>query len=168
MYWSPKEVYYTKQNKHNRRELGMPQFAPEHFQGKRRREQGCWPYALNSKYWKFALVGEFIGKVQKKDATDEELIEAVIEEGKYFGLKIRRVNMNYTPEKDKEYLIYLRRKTSNGNYTFFRQDTSGFWSYKAKGEKPKQLRSFNDVANGINNEKEGTYVGFLFVVKEDR
>lgn len=152
----------VEKKKHNRRYKGLPKFYPKRFKGERLKWQGCWPYALNAKYPYFALVGDFIGKRRKYNATNQELIETIIEEGEYFGLEIKQVSEDYITSKG-EYLIYLRRCVHSGYYHFLRKDANGYWSHKHPGQAPEMV---NFKKDHYVSKENPYFVGFLFSVKE--
>lgn len=151
----------TFKKKNNQRFQGLPKFFPRRFNGDKRIWQGCWPYALNAKYGYFAVVGDFIGKRRKYDATNEELISTIIEEGEYFNLEIKQVDDNYQPEEE-EYLIYLVRLRHSGYYHFLRRDSDGRWSHKHPGEKPERV---NFKKDHYVPENDSFREGFFFSVK---
>ncbi len=152
----------VEKEKHNRRFKEPPKFYPKRFKGDRLKWQGCWPYALNAKYGYFAVVGDFIGKRKKYNATNEELISTIIEEGEYFGLEIKQVDEEYKPKKG-EYIIYLKRGIHDGYYHFFRRDENGIWSHKHPGKIPERV---NFKKEHYVPEGDHFCVGFFFSVKE--
>ena len=152
----------VEKEKHNRRYKEPPRFYPKRFKGDRLKWQGCWPYALNAKYPYFAVVGDFIGKRKKYNATNEELIATIIEEGEYFGLEVKKVDEDYIPSKN-EYLIYMRRCIHSGYYHFLRRDENGSWSHKHPGEVPEMVNFKRDhyVPKG-----DPFFIGVFFSIKE--
>ena len=131
------------------------EFYPEEWENYLK--AGCYPYSLNLKIDKFALIGDFIGKRCTKNTDEDTLIDTLQEEVRFLGFEIRQVRLREIIHlKNGEFLIYLIRDKHLGVYHVLRRDDNGTWSHKFPDEYPikanfleeEYVRSNNRFAKG--------------------
>lgn len=153
----------TKNKKTKLRILNNPPvFNPEKW--KYAINAGCYPYAINLFYNKFALVGDFIGKRCSEKVSDKILIETLKKELKFLGYDVKETNAQYSVKED-EIKIYIQRDEHTGYYHFLRQDKSGIWSHKFPNELPTNLDSYGQVIEDPEEMVESAFYGWYFLLK---
>lgn len=140
------------------------EFYPEEWENYLK--AGCYPYSLNLKVDRFALIGDFIGKRCTKRADEFTLIKTLEEETGFLGFEIRQVKLReITHLKEGEFLIYLRRDKHLGVYHLLRRDDNGIWSHKFPDEYPIKANFLEEEYVRPNNRFAK---GWMFALKPKR
>lgn len=147
-----------------RKSVNTPKYRPNRW--KHAIQAGCYPYAIDLFQDEFFLVGDLIGKRCDSKATDEQLIDTLLEELNEIGYDVIEIEDTDEKVSSDEFKIYLQREQHTGYYHFFRQDEDDIWSHKFPNELPIREDSLENEITDPEKMLETAFLGWCFRLKK--